>query len=315
MRQRPFDFAGMDVVRLFATGLVTIQHALTLVGREDQATILGLSIGQLGVALFLAVSGLLASESRRPPFPWLVRRLWRVYPAYWLVIGASFFLAWMVGYKRFGMGQVAAQFAGIGLFTHANNLVNTPTWFVSLLLVCYAGTFAARLLLVQHLAGAVASIVFAILVATDPNAWLLAHFLTYSVASTIALIGKEYRPRVAWLTVGILLPMAIWWQRAFGYTAVSILVVELSLMLRTVPHWVRVAAEYSYEYFLVHGLALFGMLRMLPSAPWVSVGLAILLAAGAAVAVHRMVEIARQAVIRKWNARSRPLIAVQADSR
>ena len=81
-------------------------------------------MGQLGVAIFLGISALLGSTSRRPPVPWLVQRLRRLFPAYWLVMIVSFILAWATGYKTFTPGQVVSQMLGLGLLTHPGSLVN-----------------------------------------------------------------------------------------------------------------------------------------------------------------------------------------------
>src|SRR5262245_20859503 len=158
MASRDGHLTGLDLLRVVALILVTAQHALTLNGLDAWTVIGGLSLGQIGVAIFLGVSGYLAVESRRPPVSWLVQRLRRLLPAYWIVIGASFMLAWATGHKRFDAWQVAAQLLGIGLFTHQDNLVNSPTWFISLLLACYAGTVAARLTRQPLLVATVASL-------------------------------------------------------------------------------------------------------------------------------------------------------------
>src|SRR4051812_222042 len=110
----PGHFPGLDVVRVFALCLVTMQHALGLVGHVDWTVSGRLSIGQAGVALFLGVSGFLAGRSRRRPLPWLVQRLWRIFPAYWIAIGVSFCLVGLAtGHKHFGAHQVVAQLAGV----------------------------------------------------------------------------------------------------------------------------------------------------------------------------------------------------------
>jgi peptidoglycan/LPS O-acetylase OafA/YrhL len=308
MPPRDGRLAGLDLVRVFALGLVTAQHALTLTGHDEWAGFAGLSVGQVGVALFLGVSVLLAAESRRPPLPWLAQRLRRVFPAYWLAIGASFFLTWLTGHKRFGAAQVVAQLLGVGLFTHGDNLVNTPTWFVSLLLVCYLGTFAARLVRAPVVAGVCASIALAILVGVERHPWLLSHLLTYSLASTLASVPRGYRTRIVLPVAGRLLALALWRQAAFGYTALALIAVELALCLRWAPRLIGMAAEYSYEYYLVHGLALYGVIRSLPSRPLAAVCCAIVLAAATAVALHWFVDRMDQALSRGKAARPGPAL-------
>ena len=116
---------------------MTAQHALSLTGHDARTMIGPFSVGQLGVAVLLGVSGLLASAASGSPSSWLARRLQRVYPAYWLVMLLSFALVYATGYKTFTVSQFVSQMAGTGLFTHPGSLVNVPTWFISLLLTCY----------------------------------------------------------------------------------------------------------------------------------------------------------------------------------
>lgn len=280
---------GLDAVRVVALGLVTAHHALTLTGRSGLTVVAGLSVGQVGVALFLAVSGLLAAQSRRPPATWLLQRLRKLFPAYWIVVGGSLLLAGLLAHKSFDAYQVVAQLCGLGMFTDRENLVNTPTWFVSLILLCYLGTFAARLARVPLASGVGVSLVLGVLVAVGQNPWLEARLLTYSLAFTIASAPRGWAARLV-LPAGVgLLALAVAWQPTFGYTAVALVGVEAARRLPRSPGFVRAVAHYSYEYYLVHGVALFGMVWLLPAAPLAAVGLGVGLAALAAVGLQRLV--------------------------
>lgn len=290
---------GLDVVRVAALGLVTAQHALTLTGRDDCTLVAGLSLGQFGVALFLAVSGLLAGQSRHPPAAWLSQRLRKVFPAYWIAVGGSFLIAGLAGHKRFDAYQVFAQLSGIGLFTHRENLINSPTWFVSLVLVCYLATFVARRAGASAASATGATLVLAALVAVGENPWLLSHLLTYSLAFTIALAPRRRAARLAPLVGVALFALAATLQPAFGYAAVALVSVELARRLPRTPRAVAVAAHYSYEYYLVHGVALYGSVRLLPSVPVVAVGLAVASAAAAAVALRWLVDRLEAAATRR----------------
>jgi peptidoglycan/LPS O-acetylase OafA/YrhL len=311
MRPQDDYFVGLDAVRFVAICLVTGQHVLTLSGCDELTVVAGLSLGQIGVAIFLAISGLLATESRRPPVEWLFQRLRRIFPAYWVVIGASLFLAWVTGYKSFGAGQVLAQSVGIGLYTHGNNLVNTPTWFVSLLLVCYLGSFVARLVGASWVVGVGATVTLAVVVASTSEPWLSAHFLTYALATTLALASPRVRLRLGLLSAVVLFLLAFWWQTAFGYPAVALVAVELSLLLGSVPRLIRVVAAYSYEYYLVHGIALLAMVRWLPAEPVAAVSGALVLAAAAAVALHRVVGSVEKVLKRTATSTPKPQGALQ----
>lgn len=283
------NLAGLDVVRVLAMLMVVIQHSLSLADREDLTVIEGLSIGQLGVAIFLVVSGLLSRESRRTPVGWLLQRLCRIYPAFWIAMIGSFCLATLSGYKNASIGQITSQMLGTGLWTHPGELVNSPTWFVSLILACYLGTFFSRVIGRPRLVAAVCSIVLTILVSRDAAPWLLSHFLTYAVSCWIAALAFGTTRKVVTLATAVafgLMALAI--QPAFAYTALSIMIVESLLQLQNPPRAIKLAADYSYEFYLVHGVALAGALTMMTGAPVLAVILALIASAVAAVILNHL---------------------------
>jgi peptidoglycan/LPS O-acetylase OafA/YrhL len=283
------NLVGLDVVRVLAMIMVVIQHTLSLADREDLTVIAGLSIGQLGVAIFLVVSGLLSCESRRTPVGWLSQRLCRVYPAFWIAMIGSFYLATISGYKNASIGQIASQMLGTGLWTHADELVNSPTWFVSLILACYFATFLSRVIGRPGLVAAVCSIGLTIAVACDAAPWLLSHFLTYAVSCTIAAYAFGATRNAVTLTIAAAFGiMALTIQPAFAYTALSLMLVELSLQLRSRPRAIKLAADYSYEFYLVHGVALAGALTIMKNAPVLAVIAALTGSAVAAVILNHV---------------------------
>ncbi len=285
----PQNLVGLDVVRVLAMVLVVIQHTLSLADREDLTIISGLSVGQLGVAIFLVVSGLLSFESRRTPVGWLSQRLCRVYPAFWIAMIGSFCLATLSSYKNASIGQITSQMLGTGLWTHSDELVNSPTWFVSLILACYLATFLSRLISQPGLISAICSVGLTIMVARDAAPWLLSHFLTYAVSCTIAAYAFGTNRKLATLSIAAAFGMmAVIIQPAFAYTALSLTIVELSLQLRNRPRAIKWAAEYSYEFYLVHGVALAGALSMMKSSPVLAVIAALIGSAVAAVILNHV---------------------------
>ena len=269
--------------------LVVIQHTLSLADREDLTVISGLSVGQLGVAIFLVVSGLLSFESRRTPVGWLSQRLCRVYPAFYIAMIGSFCLATLSGYKNASIGQIASQMLGTGLWTHPDELVNSPTWFVSLILACYLATFLSRVFGQPGLISAICSVGLTIIVARDAAPWLLSHFLTYAVSSTIAAYALGTSRKVATLSIAAAFGiMAVAIQPAFAYTALSLMIVELSLRLQNRPRAIKLAADYSYEFYLVHGVALAGALTVMKSRPVLAVTAALIGSSVAAVVLSHV---------------------------
>lgn len=283
------NLVGLDVVRVLAMSLVVLQHTMSLAGRDDLTSLAGLSIGQLGVAMFLIVSGFLSSDSRRTPTNWLAQRLCRVYPAFWIAMIGSFCLATLSGYKNASVAQIVSQMLGTGLWTHSGELVNSPTWFVSLILACYIATFLSRLIKRPGLIAAISSLCLTFLVARDAAPWLMCHFLTYAVASTIAAYALGSHRRVASLSIaGALTILALLIQPAFAYTAISLFVVELSLLCKARSPIVKLAAEYSYDFYLVHGVALAGAMTIMKSSPVPAVMVALLSSAVAAVILNHL---------------------------
>lgn len=283
------NLVGLDVVRVLAMSLVVLQHTMSLAGRDDLTSLAGLSIGQLGVAMFLIVSGFLSSDSRRTPTNWLAQRLCRVYPAFWIAMIGSFCLATLSGYKNASVAQIVSQMLGTGLWTHSGELVNSPTWFVSLILACYIATFLSRLIKRPGLIAAISSLCLTFLVARDAAPWLMCHFLTYAVASTIAAYALGSHRRVASLSIaGALTILALLIQPAFAYTAISLVVVELSLLCKARSPIVKLAAEYSYDFYLVHGVALAGAMTVMKSSPVPAVMVALLSSAVAAVILNHL---------------------------
>ena len=280
----PPNLVGLDVVRVLAMAMVVIQHTLSLADQENLTVIAGLSIGQLGVAIFLVVSGLLSCESRRTPVSWLSQRLYRVYPAFWIAMVGSFCMATLSGYKNASVGQIVSQMLGTGLWTHSGELVNSPTWFVSLILACYLATFLSRAIGQPGRLAALSSVGLTILVARDAAPWLLSHFLTYAISSTIAAYAFGSNRKTATLSIAAAFGiMALAIQPAFAYTALSLMIVELSLRLQYRPRAIKLAADCSYEFYLVHGVALAGALTMIKSSPVLAVIAALISSAVAAV--------------------------------
>ena len=281
------SLGGLDILRLGTVLLVTAQHVLTLYDLDQWTKFFSLNIGQLGVALFLGVSGLLGSMSQRPPVAWLLQRLRRIYPAYWLAMLFSFALAALTKYKTFGIGQFLSQMLGLGLFTHPDNLVNNPTWFISLLLVCYVALFFARL---SKLPLSVDLIFVAAIVAWGVHAdfpYPAMHLLTFFAASLLTVaLPTDYRMRGligAGIFFLLLAPISV----AFAYTGIPLLLIGLLAGLSAVPRAIGKIAEYSYEYYLIHGIFLYGTISALRTCPALAIPSGILLSCVAAVCLHR----------------------------
>jgi len=213
--------------------------------------------------VFLAISGALAVVPDQPPVTWLRRRLVRVYPAFWLALLASFVATWAFGYKSFGAAQVASQLLGTGWFTHPANLVNSASWFISLLLACYATVFVAR---VTHTENVVCLVVGCLAVwkgrFTGDYALLPVHMTSFFVAYLVTRAGWLRR---AWVAGGLLGAASVT-NPYLAYPAVGVTLISLSAWsLRS--RFVACVSGYSYEFYLVHGMFFVGIASLLPGLP------------------------------------------------
>ena len=255
-------FGGLDYLRVIAVVLVTIQHAAAIMGDKAWMTWGGLNVGQLGVAIFLAISGFLASQSRQPAWPWFGQRLWRIFPSYWIVMVICFWLTWLSGYKQFDTYQVISQMLGLGFFTHPDHLVNTATWFISLLLVCYVGVFVARLSKAPVLIGVTSSLglLAAAFWVSDPS------FAIHAFTFGIVFVETEMVPgakvsKFLMVTGGLAVALGISFEPLFIGAGMALIAVGLALRVSTAPQFIRGLADVSYEYYLLHGGFLVGALR------------------------------------------------------
>lgn len=272
------QLGGLDILRILALLFVVVQHALTLTENDQWTNFHRVNIGQLGVAIFLGISGLLSSVSSRPPLSWLKQRCQRIYPAYWLVLLVSFAMTWVVGYKSFGLYQFVSQMAGTGLFTHPNNLVNVPTWFISILLLCYMILFIGRTTKQPLIANLFILMGLYICIIPLKNPWPWMHLITFFQASSIVLAIRPVYWSIGFIVLGAISLLLSTYSVALLCTGISLALIGIVLLLPLAPHWITKLAEPSYEYYLVHGLCLFVSVYLLREYALLAVLLGLLLA-------------------------------------
>ena len=144
-------YHGLDLLRLVAIVFVYTHHALEITGLRHFNHVPGnedLRFGRLGTAAFIVLSGFLAMTMSGTAIVWLRRRIVRLYPSYWIMMGGCFAIVLVLNMSEVTLGQIVSQMLGIGAFTpgYRDNLVNDPTWFMALIIVCYAIAFLAKLL-------------------------------------------------------------------------------------------------------------------------------------------------------------------------
>ncbi len=287
---------GLDALRVGGSLLVTAYHASVLTGHNEWTTFRTLDMGQVGVAVFLGISALLGSMSRRRPVSWLVQRLRRLFPVYWLVMIASFIVAWATGYKPFTLGQVASQMLGLGLLTHPGSLVNSATWFITLLLGCYVCLFFARLVKRPLLVP-----LFLLLFSTASYAgltdrvwaygldWSWMHSITFFASSVLATACPPGRRMQGFLAAGTVVLVGTPFSIAFFCTGITLVLIGASLAIPEVPRLIQTLASYTYEYYLIHGIFLIGTTRALRGHSAIAVATGVLLAALVSVPLQKIV--------------------------
>ena len=267
---------GFNSVRILALMLITWQHAASVLGYYEVTQWRGISPGQVGVSMFCAISGFLAFHTQSASVKdWFVKRLIRIFPAYWLVTVGAFALALIGSNKEITFWLFISQMFGTGYFTHGWDLINIISWFISLLLLCYL--FVAISLKSGWPKSVLSSIFLLalILCVSRFEVSLSRHVMTFALAGLLAHYGNE---RVVLIVAALMFFFGIVLDPQLFYSGIAVaLLVVVSSVPVVDPACIRRAACYSYEYFLIHGILLVVMCRFIPN-PWVGVSLAIVTA-------------------------------------
>lgn len=147
----------LDSLRILAIALVLIAHTGQLLGHESGAffgwkNIYFVSLGGVGVTLFLVLSGVLTGLARPVPFKgyaaYLFKKVQRIYPLYWISIPLAMFgYALSDGLLQGDMpdlfpngiavdlaGSLTGFYAWWGLW---GGPYNPPSWYISLIMSLY----------------------------------------------------------------------------------------------------------------------------------------------------------------------------------
>jgi peptidoglycan/LPS O-acetylase OafA/YrhL len=125
----------LDELKGVAIILVVLYHAGGVLGMED------VMHGELGVDMFVILSGigLSLSTSAESAGRFLVRRFWRIYPAYWIALTA--FIAADMYFKnlRFTTPDILLHYVGLhGWFGDRYAMsINDSFWFITLIVTLY----------------------------------------------------------------------------------------------------------------------------------------------------------------------------------
>jgi len=264
---------GIDALRIFALLLVTWQHAASVMGTYEETRWLGVSPGQLGVVVFCSISGYLAFIKHPDDiFGWIRKRLIRIYPAYWIVTIVAFALSIVFATKNISLGQFISQMLGTGYFTHGWNLVNVVSWFISLILLCYAiaafawWTTKPEVILILLI---IATIISCLL---HTEVTLSRHLIAFGLAGYFSLRNNTH----AALAIGLIFSaIGILHESQLFYAGFGSLCIT-AIKFISVPDrkFIKSLSYYSYEYFLLHGIFLVGVSRFI-SNPWLMVAVSV----------------------------------------
>lgn len=271
---------GLDSLRILALIAVTWQHAASVLGYYESTQWRGISPGQVGVGIFCAISGFLAFRSHHQNVAkWLMNRLMRIFPAYWITTVVAFIFALFVSEKSISVGLFFSQMAGLGFFTHGWGLVNVVSWFISLLLLSY---LIAAVALKSGRPSTVlwlALLVSVLMCLARVEVELSRHIISFALAGLLAL--QNERRVLAAMSLGfILVGLSIDPQLFYSGMALLLLILVLQHPVED-PNLIQVSASYSYEYFLIHGIFLAGVVKFVPY-PVIAIMLAIFLASAGA---------------------------------
>jgi len=254
------SFRGLDTLRVFSLILITWQHVASVHGLDAQTQWQRITPGQTGVAIFCAISGLLAFASLPSDLGlWIKKRLLKIFPAYWIVTFFAFLLVLIWPSKPVTAGLFISQMLGLGFFSHGWALVNIVSWFVSLILLCYALSVFGWYSRFPKVFWWVVSIVTVWLVVSRMEVDLSRHVLAFGLGALVALGGLRY---LLWILSLGLIAFGVVADPQFFYSGFGLLLILISSYgLIKDAGLVRVCSAYGYEYFLIHGICLVGAYR------------------------------------------------------
>lgn len=110
-----------------------------------------MDIGKLGVVAFFAISGYIVPfsfDAQRPRLSFVVSRIFRLYPAYWLSLALAVVLLPLIGHAEFGGRQIAANATMVQTALRQKDVLDVY-WTLLIEVTFYAmcfGVFSAGLL-------------------------------------------------------------------------------------------------------------------------------------------------------------------------
>jgi len=329
--------AHIDGLRGLAALLVLYQHLLEYVGRAAPAasfarlhldwTLGWLDFGKVGVVVFFAISGYIVPSSfsgASPRLGFVVSRVFRLYPAYWVSLAAAALLLPRFGTPAFPVEQLFANTTMLQrLFRHPDVLGVYWTLLIELFFyaLCLALFCAGRLSSARSLAIVFGTMLGVAVAAAPMRAGgieaapvglpLYLAVMLFGSCLRLAVIERDAQARRYAVrmfgTLLLVIPLA--WATAYDehshkesvfadiaafWLALLIFVVTLKRQTFAVPPLIY-AGAISYSVYLIHPLALELARQMAtftawPGSGWVQAAATLVLTLAAAHVVHHHVE-------------------------
>lgn len=253
---------GFDIARYLAIGMVVWQHALSLHGKSPSHLLPGLDVGQIGVTVFIAISGWFAfADSSEHPFRWLQRRLARIYVPMWITLVVLFTFNAALGGKQIDAWLVLSELLGTAGVTHGSSMVGVHLWFISLILACYFLASVIRLY---------PRLLLPVIFAMSLAAWR--HALLCSAVLPFLLTGAARRSGGSAVVIASMSAVAagitwlagvrggVWCPSAVGLGAVALAkAASEQWHWPAAWSWPSTASSASYHFYLAHAPVLRGL--------------------------------------------------------
>lgn len=286
-----------------------------------------LDVGKLGVVMFFAISGYIVPFSFRSDYPrsgFVISRLFRLYPAYWLSLLAAAALLPQLGHAEFSPRQVAANATMVQGLLHQKDAIGVY-WTLLVEVIFYAMCFAVFSIGRLRSARTALSIFGTMLALAIASAYarseghtalpvalpLYLAVMWFAHCTRLATLEHDGRARqLCWVMLPVLLAMVPWiWATAYDDSShkenvladVSAFYAALLLFLVCVKTHAFSSTllvylgGISYSIYLFHPLALelgasVGKGFAWPAGALVQIGVTLVLSLVTADLVHRFVE-------------------------
>jgi peptidoglycan/LPS O-acetylase OafA/YrhL len=290
--------SGIQGLRAIAAGLVVFQHGVFFACQAkgvDFTPYLPIGFGQAGVGIFFVISGFVMTLCLSQGRMFMPQRIARIYPSYWAAVLLSGFLLPLIG-RAWHFDSYSLTLLPASTF---NESYAVPYWTLVYEMVFYAVIYAciffrrSRAQIVTILGAWAAVIVLACQSNIHPEfqsdvgamlagKWILLSpaNLEFIAGAMYGLIGAELlkdanpvslviQALILFILAQTLAPMP-YYVRYVLWGLSFTLVLHLMRDIQ-VPRFLERAGDYSYGLYLTHtifvGVAMYAMVRFIPSAP------------------------------------------------